>query len=108
MGCLLPLLTIPAGISVLAIGLFLVSAIPDPNSPGTASIAARLKPGMTYDEVVAIVGDPAPPSFDGDDQARFCRHGSDTCSWAPCALCDNRLFLTFERGVLVATRSEGL
>jgi hypothetical protein len=33
MGCLLPLLAIPAGLSALAIGLFLLSAIPDPNSP---------------------------------------------------------------------------
>lgn len=108
MGCLLPLLAIPAGLSALAIGLFLVSAIPDPSSPVNAANVARLKSGMTYDEVVAIVGDPAPPSFDGEDQARFCRHGSDTCSWSPCPLCDNRLFLTFERGVLVVKRSEGL
>lgn len=104
----MPLLVIPAGLSALAIGLFLISAIPDPNSPVNAANAARLKPGMTYDEVMAILGDPAPPSFDGEDQVRFCRHGRDTCSWAPCPLCDNRLFLTFDRDVLVAKRSEGL
>jgi hypothetical protein len=108
MGCLVPLLALPAALSALAIGLFLLSAIPDPNSPVSARNAARLKSGMTYDQVVVIVGDPAPPSFDGEDQARFCRHGTDTCSWSPCPLCDNRLFLTFERGVLVAKRSEGL
>ena len=104
----MPLLAIPAGLSALAIGLFLISAIPDPNSPVNAANAARLNPGMTYDEVVAIVGDPAPPSFDGDDQARFCRHGSDTCSWAPCPLCDNRLFLTVRAHVVDTGHSEGL
>jgi hypothetical protein len=44
----------------------------------------------------------------GDDQARICRHGIGTCSWSPCPLCDNRLLLTFKRGVLAAKRSEGL
>jgi hypothetical protein len=108
MGCLLPLLAIPVGFGALVIGLFVLASIPDPNSPVNASNAARLKPGMTYDEVVAIVGDPAPPSFDGEDQAKYCRHGSDTCSWSPCPLCDSQLFLTFERGVLVSKSSEGL
>ena len=102
MGCLFPLLAIPAGLSALAIGLFLLSAIPNPNSPVNAANVARLKTGMTYNEVVAIVGDPSPPSFDGVDQATICRHGSDTCSWSQCPLCDDRLLLTFQRGVLLS------
>jgi len=38
----LPLLATLAGISTLVIELFLVSAIPDPNSPVNASNTARL------------------------------------------------------------------
>ena len=74
----------------------------------TATNVAKLKAGMTYEQVVQIVGDPAPPTFDGEDQATFCRTGNDTCSWSRCALCDNQLFLTFERGILVKKRAHGL
>jgi hypothetical protein len=108
MGCLLPILMVPVSFAALATMALLFSAIPDPGSPVTAANAARLKTGMTYEQVVAIVGDPAPPTFDGEDQATFCRDGSDTCSWSRCPLCDDQLFLTFERGVLVAKRSQGL
>jgi len=108
MGCLLPILMVPVSFAALATMALLFSAIPDPGSPVTAANAARLKTGMTDEQVVAIVGDPAPPTFDGEDQAAFCRDGSDTCSWSRCPLCDAQLFHTFERGVLVATRSQGL
>ncbi|MFM7314644.1 MAG: hypothetical protein ACKO0M_16040 [Cyanobium sp.] len=108
MGCLLPILMVPVSFAALATMALLFSAIPDPGSPVTAANAARLKTGMTYGQVVAIVGDPAPPPFDGEDQATFCRDGSDTCSWSRCPLCDAQLFLTFERGALVAKRSQGL
>lgn len=108
MGCLLPILMVPVSLAALATMALLFSAIPDPGSPVTAANAARLKTGMTYEQVVAIVGDPAPPTFDGEDQATFCRDGSDTCSWSRCPLCDAQLFLTFERGVLVAKRSQSL
>ena len=108
MGCLLPILMVPVSFAALATMALLFSAIPDPGSPVTAANAARLKTGMTYEQVVAIVGDPAPPTFDGEDQATFCRDGSDTCSWSRCPLCDDQLFLTFERGLLVAKRSQGL
>ena len=63
MGCLLPLLAIPAGLSALAIGQFLVSAIPDPNSPVKAANVTRLKQGMTYDEVVACHRWRSSPAF---------------------------------------------
>ena len=96
------------GNKLLAGGLLLLSAIPDPGSPVTATNVAKMKAGMTYEQVVQIVGDPAPPMFDGEDQAMFCRTGSDTCSWSRCALCDDRLFLTFERGILVKKRAQGL
>ena len=108
MGCLLPILMVPVSFAALATMALFFSAIPDPGSPVTAANAARLKAGMTYEQVVAIVGDPAPPAFDGEDQATFCRDGSDTCSWSRCPLCDDQLFLTFERGLLVAKRSQGL
>lgn len=108
MGCLLPLLMVPVGFAALAGGLLLFAAIPDPGSLVTATNVAKLKAGMTYEQVVQIVGDPAPPTFDGEDQATFCRTGSDTCSWSRCALCDDRLFLTFERGILVKKRAQGL
>lgn len=108
MGCLLHLLMVPVGVAALAGGLLLLSAIPDPGSPVTATNVAKLKAGMTYEQVVQIVGDPAPPTFDGEAQATFCRTGSDTCSWSRCALCDDRLFLTFERGILVKKRAQGL
>lgn len=108
MGCLMPLLAIPVGFSALVIGMYLLSETPNPNNPVTAANEGRLRPGMTYDEVVAIIGDPAPPTFDGEDQAKICRHGSDTCSWSPCPLCETRLYLSFEGGVLVSKRSEGL
>lgn len=108
MGCLLPILMVPVSFAALATMALLFSAIPDRGSPVTAANAARLKTGMTFEQVVAIVGDPAPPTFDGEDQATFCRDGSDTCSWSRCWLCDAQLFLTFERGVLVAKRSQGL
>jgi len=104
MGCLLPLLMVSVGFAALAGGLLLLAAIPNPNSPVTEANVAKLNAGMTYEQVVQIVGDPAPPTFDGEDQDTFCRKGSDTCSWSRCALCDNQLFLTFERGVLVAKR----
>jgi hypothetical protein len=99
---------VPVSFATLATMALLFSAIPDPGTPVTATNAARLKTGMTYGQVVAIVGDPAPPGFDREDQATFCRDGSDTCSWSRCPLCDDQLFLTFERGVLVAKRSQGL
>ena len=108
MGCLLPILMEPVSFAALATMALLFSAIPDQGSPVTAANAARLKPGMTYQQVVDIVGDPAPPALDGEDQATFCRDGSDTCSWSRCPLCDAQLFLTFERGVLVAKRLQGL
>ena len=108
MGCLLPILMVPVSFAALATMALLFSAIPDPSSPVTAANAARLKSGMTYEQVLHIVGDPAPPGFDGEDQATFCRDDSDTCSWSRCPLCDDQLFLTFERGVLVAKRSQGL
>ena len=108
MGCLLPILMVPVSFAALATVALLFSAIPDPGSPVTAANAARLKTGMTYEQVVAVVGEPAPPTFDGEDQATFCRDGSDTCSWSRCPFCDAQLFLTFERGVLVAKRSQGL
>jgi len=108
MGCLLPLLMVPMGFAAQAGGLLLLSAIPDPGSPVTTTNVAKLKAGMSYEQVVQIVGDPAPPPFDGENQAMFCRRGSDTCSWSRCALCDDRLFLTFERGILVKKRAHGL
>ena len=101
MGCLIPVLLVPVGLGALAVGLLLLSAIPDPASPVTAANAARLKAGMAYEEVVKIVGEPAPPMFDGTDQAAFCRTGSDTCAWSRCPLCDSSLFLTFRAGRLV-------
>jgi hypothetical protein len=82
--------------------------IPDSGIPVTAANAARLKAGLTYEQVVEIVGNPSTPGRDEEDQATFCRDGSDTCSWSRYELCNNQLFLTFERGVLVAMRSQGL
>jgi len=108
MGCLFPILMVPVSFAALATMALLFSAIPDPSSPVTAANAARLKSGMTYEQVLHIVGEPAPQGFDGEDQATFCRDGSDTCSWSRCELCNNQLFLTLERGVLVAMRSQGL
>lgn len=108
MGCLLPILMVPVSFVALATMALLFSAIPDPSSPVTAANAARLKSGMTYEQVLHIVGEPAPPGFDGEDQATFCRDGSNTCSWSRCPLCDAQLFLTFDRGVLVAKRSQDL
>ncbi len=80
MGCLLPILMVPVSFAALATMALLFSAIPDLGSPVTAANAARLKTGMTYEQVLAIVGDHAPPTFDGEDQATFCCDGSDTCS----------------------------
>ena len=108
MGCLLPILMVPVSFAALATMALMFSAIPDPSSPVTAANAARLKAGMTYGQVVEIVGNPAPAGFDGEDQATFCSYGSDTCSWSRCPLCDAQLFLTFDRGVLVAKRSQDL
>ena len=108
MGCLLPILMVPVSFAALATMALLFSAIPDPSSPVTAANAARLKAGMTYGQVVEIVGNPAPAGFDGEDQATFCSYGSDTCSWSRCPLCDAQLFLTFDRGVLVAMRTQDL
>ena len=88
--------------------IFSFSVIPDSGIPVTAANAARLKAGLTYEQVVEIVGKPFPPGRDDEEQATFCRDGSDTCSWSRCELCNNQLFLTFERGVLVAMRSQGL
>jgi hypothetical protein len=104
MGCLMPLLLVPIGLGGVAMGLLLFSAVPDPASPVNATNIARIRAGMTYDEVVEVVGEPAPPTFDGTDQAAFCRKGSDTCSWSRCALCDSSLFLTFKKGQLVFKR----
>jgi hypothetical protein len=104
MGCLMPLLLVLIGLGGVAMGLLLFSAVPDPASPVNATNVARLRAGMTFDEVVAVVGEPAPPTFDGTDQAAFCRNGSDTCSWSRCALCDSSLFLTFNKGQLVSKR----
>ena len=108
MGCLLPILMVPVSFAALATMALLFSAIPDPGSPVTAVNAARLKAGMTYQQVVEIVGNPSPAGFDGEDQATFCRDGSDTCSWSSCPLCDAQLLLTFDRGVLVVKRSQDL
>jgi len=108
MGCLLPILMVPLSFAALATIAFLLLAIPDSGSPVTATNAAKLKAGMTFEQVVEIVGDPAPPTFDGEDQATLCRDGSGTCSWSRCPLCDAQLFLTFERGILVAKQSQGL
>ena len=108
MGCLLLILMVPVSFAALATMALMFSAIPDPSSPVTAANAARLKAGMTYGQVVEIVGNPAPAGFDGEDQATFCSYGSDTCSWSRCPLCDAQLFLTFDRGVLVAKRSQDL
>ena len=46
MRCLIPALVVPVGLGALAVGLLLLSAIPDPASPVTAANAARLKAGM--------------------------------------------------------------
>ena len=108
MGCLLPILLVPVSLAALDTMAFLFSVIPDSGSPVTAANAARLKTGMTYEQVAEIVGKPSPPGRDEEDQATFCRDGSDTCFWSLCELCNNQLFLTFERGVLVAMRSQGL
>ena len=108
MGCLLSILLVPVSLAALVTMAFLFAVIPDSGSPVTAANAARLKAGMTYEQVVEIVGKPSPPGRDEEDQATFCRDGIDTCSWSRCELCDNQLFLTFERGVLVAERSQGL
>jgi len=97
MGCLLPILMVPVSFAALATMALLFSAIPDPSGPVTAANAARLEAGMTYGQVVEIVGNPAPAGFDGEDQATFCSDGSDTCSWSSCQLCDAQLFLTARR-----------
>jgi len=41
--------------------------IPDSGNPVTAANAARLKAGMTYEQVVEIVGKPFPPGRDEED-----------------------------------------
>jgi hypothetical protein len=101
MGCLLPLIGVPLALMTVAFGLMALVSIPDPNSKATSANASKLRVGMTYDQVVAILGDPVPPGPDGPMQAELCRQGSDLCSWAPCPLCDVSVQVEFQRGVMV-------
>jgi len=71
MGCLLSILLVPVSLAALVTMAFLFAVIPDSGSPVTAANAARLKAGMTYEQVVEIVGKPSPPGRDEEDQAMF-------------------------------------
>ena len=58
MGCLLSILLVPVSLAALVTMAFLFAVIPDSGNPVTAANAARLKAGMTYEQVLKLLTTP--------------------------------------------------